>query len=98
MIYAVSRAGYTPEVFSFIEQGASVICDILATTDGKALLLDSGFTDSIQGVTIKNFVIPDLSELPNPEVQLPPLPEVDENDMAEAREKRKQWNGCEVRG
>lgn len=84
LIYAVSRAGFIPEVFSasYQDQGAPVIRDILATTNGKALLFDISFIDDVKGLAMPCLPIPGLQTIPEPTVTLPSLPDVDLDDMA----------------
>ncbi|KAJ7749584.1 acetyl-CoA synthetase-like protein [Mycena maculata] len=65
-LYAVSAAGFVPQVFSvkFSRPGRTIILDLLAACDGKALLLDPTFSDAINDATIPTIEIPVLSSHP----------------------------------
>ncbi|KAH8101485.1 acetyl-CoA synthetase-like protein [Cristinia sonorae] len=83
-IYSVVRAGLIPEVYSigYLDLGISTIRDLLSTTGGKALLYDRTFANVVHGFDLPTILIPELDAIPALTTQLPPLPEVEDDDMA----------------
>ncbi|KAJ6575509.1 acetyl-CoA synthetase-like protein [Mycena sp. CBHHK59/15] len=84
-LYALSRAGFVPQIFSqkFTAQGLAVISDLLSVCDGKALIYDASFEKAVQELGLPSFVTPTLETLvaPHPEM-LPQLPDVNPTDTA----------------
>ncbi|KAJ7709507.1 acetyl-CoA synthetase-like protein [Mycena rosella] len=65
-LYAISAAGFVPQVFSvkFSRPGRTIILDLLAACDGTALVLDPSFSDAVNDTAIPILEIPALSSLP----------------------------------
>ncbi|KAJ7084974.1 acetyl-CoA synthetase-like protein [Mycena epipterygia] len=65
-LYAISAAGFVPQVFSvkFSRPGRTIILDLLAACDGQALVLDPTFSDEINTTTLPTMEIPTLLSLP----------------------------------
>ncbi|KAJ7480176.1 acetyl-CoA synthetase-like protein [Mycena galericulata] len=82
-LYALSRAGYVPQIFSqkFSAQGLAVIKDLLTACDGKALVYDPSFESAVQELGLPTLVTPSLEVLATPQT-LPSLPDVEPTDTA----------------
>ncbi|KAJ6604261.1 acetyl-CoA synthetase-like protein [Mycena vulgaris] len=84
-LYALSRAGFVPQIFSqkFSVQGLGVIRDLLSACDGKALVHDPSFESAVQELGLPAFVTPALDALVIPEAEMIPLlPPVEPTDTA----------------
>lgn len=84
-IYAISAAGFVPQVFSsrYLAQGIAVIGDLLKACNGKALLVDAEYIDHTAGFSLPTRIIPDLSSSESKfPADIPTLPEVQNDDIA----------------
>ena len=83
-LYGLSRAGFTPELFSlkFSLPGQAVVRDLLRECNGKALLYDEHFATLVTDIPLPRLPLVDISTLPPSTDALQPLPEVSEEDAA----------------
>ncbi|KAJ6586259.1 acetyl-CoA synthetase-like protein [Mycena vulgaris] len=83
-LYAISAAGFVPQVFSikFSRPGRIIILDLLAACEGKALVLDPTFSDEVNDTTIPVMEIPGLSSLPAVAPGTLEAPSADSTDTA----------------
>ncbi|KAJ6471759.1 acetyl-CoA synthetase-like protein [Mycena vitilis] len=82
-LYALSRAGFVPQIFSqrFSAQGLAVIRDLLTACDAKVLIYDPSFESAVEELDLATVVTPALETLLAPRT-LPLLPEVGPTDTA----------------
>ncbi|KAJ7983268.1 acetyl-CoA synthetase-like protein [Mycena polygramma] len=82
-LYALSRAGYVPQIFSqrFSAQGLAVIKDLLSVCNGRALVYDPSFETAVQDLGLPTLVTPALEVLGDLHT-LPSLPDVAPTDTA----------------
>ncbi|KAJ7204691.1 acetyl-CoA synthetase-like protein [Mycena pura] len=83
-LYAISRAGFVPQLFSqkYTEQGLAVVRDLLSACDAQALAYDPAFESIIQELALPSLVVPSLQDLVASDADLPPLPDVEPTDTA----------------
>ncbi|EIM91396.1 acetyl-CoA synthetase-like protein [Stereum hirsutum FP-91666 SS1] len=83
-IYAISAAGFVPQVFSsrYLAQGIAVIGDLLKACNGKALLVDAEYIDHTAGFSLPTRTLPGLSSGSKLPADVPTLPEVQNDDIA----------------
>ncbi|KAF7297287.1 Acetyl-CoA synthetase-like protein [Mycena indigotica] len=85
-LYAISRAGFVPQVFSqkYTEQGLAVVRDLLTACEAKVLLYDPVFEGIVQSpsLTLACQRIPPLVSLTYVDAALPSLPDVKPTDTA----------------
>ncbi|KAJ7226281.1 acetyl-CoA synthetase-like protein [Mycena rebaudengoi] len=64
-LYAISAAGFVPQVFSvnFSRPGLVIVFDLLASCGGKALIHDATFRDALGDAPIPTIEVPALSSL-----------------------------------
>lgn len=80
-IYAVSRAGYVPQLFSLRLPNPVVVYELLSKAGARALIHDASFTDIVQSPPVPTFVAADLESiedyatLPMPAYPSPRSPE-----------------------
>lgn len=81
-IYSIARAGYIPQLFSLRLPNPDVILELLAKSDGKALIYDTTFNAPAAGANVSLHMATDVRGVPvDDDVSLPPTSrEVDGDD------------------
>lgn len=80
-IYGIMRAGFIPQLFSLRLPNPTVIFELVARSNGKALLCDAEFSDTVTGGPIPSYTTFDVRDIDVSHVFLPPLPkEIDGED------------------
>lgn len=80
-IYGLMRAGFVPQMFSLRLPNPTVIFELLAKSNGKALVYDVSYEDVLAGSTVPAYCATDIRSVDVSDVFLPPLPrEVDGED------------------
>lgn len=74
-IYSIIRAGYIPQLFSLRLPNPDVIFELLAKSNGTALIFDSSFGDVEPQGSTRTFVAVDARAERVPKVALPPIRE-----------------------
>lgn len=80
-IYAIMKAGYIPQLFSVLFAGQAVIHDLIASSQGQALIVDSQFASAIETFQVPCLLVPDFKELANISAPPPSLPDVSGDDI-----------------
>ncbi|KAJ6552813.1 acetyl-CoA synthetase-like protein [Mycena capillaripes] len=82
-LYAISAAGFVPQVFSvkFSRPGRAIVVDLLTDCNGKALVLDPSFSDAVKDTVIPVMQIPALLDLPS-ETPTFEVPSAENDDIA----------------
>ncbi|THH30086.1 hypothetical protein EUX98_g4130 [Antrodiella citrinella] len=80
-IYGMMRAGYVPQMFSLRLPNPDVILELVARSNGKALVYDVSYTEAVAGCSLTSHQAIDARSVDVSSVILPPLPtEVDGED------------------
>ncbi|KAJ7983251.1 acetyl-CoA synthetase-like protein [Mycena polygramma] len=80
-IYGLARAGFIPEVLNG-HMTMTIVGDLLAKTRGKVLIFEPSFASLVFDIGVPRVAIPDLADLPSAYSPLPPLPDVNSDDIA----------------
>lgn len=80
-IYSVARAGYIPQFFSLRLPNPSVIFELLAKSNGKAIIFDAAFANVGDSTPLPVYASVDARAEPVSDIVLPPVaPDVNGND------------------
>ncbi|CAL1695357.1 unnamed protein product [Somion occarium] len=80
-IYSIARAGYVPQFFSLRLPNPEVIFELLAKSNGKALIYDSSFADIVHTSPVPAHIAIDARNVSIADVSLPPVaPDVNGSD------------------
>ncbi|KAJ7573866.1 acetyl-CoA synthetase-like protein [Mycena floridula] len=81
-MYGLVRAGYIPQMFG-LKMSFNVIVDLLAFTQGKAMIYDPSLSDKMPTeFGLPNFPYPNSATITETTGPIPDLPVVDSTDMA----------------
>ncbi|KIY45488.1 acetyl-CoA synthetase-like protein [Fistulina hepatica ATCC 64428] len=81
-IYGISRAGYTPQLFSLKLPNPDVVFELLHRANAKALVYDTAYASAIREAHVPTYRGVDARTRDLSTVALPPLPNVDGRDTA----------------
>ncbi|KAI0080254.1 acetyl-CoA synthetase-like protein [Panus rudis PR-1116 ss-1] len=77
-IYGIARAGYIPQLFSLRLPNPDVIFELLQKSNGKALIYDPSFADTLSSSPIPAHIAVDARSVAVPDILLPSTrPDVD---------------------
>ncbi|KXN89924.1 hypothetical protein AN958_04928 [Leucoagaricus sp. SymC.cos] len=81
-IYGLSRAGFTPQLFSLRLPSPVVIYELLARADAKALIYEATFAASVTDCPVPAHLAVRSDTIPESPYSLSPLPPITEQDVA----------------
>lgn len=81
-IYGLTRAGYTPQLFSIRLPNPDVVCELLLKAKARALLVDPSFESLLKRSPVPIHSAPKtIADIDSHDSPLPPLPTIKDDDI-----------------